>query len=78
MATLNRIAVCDHEGDELFSGSSVFPPPASGLAPKRCAESAHALHDEDEPIPETLRSPVSASQPVSRPIIVEDATITAA
>lgn len=82
MATLHPIVLCDHEGDELRPRKSVVGqpapascPPASGVA--RAGAAPHVDEDE-EPIPETLRSPVSASQPVSRPIIVEDAGITAA
>ncbi len=60
MSTNKRIALVADDGEELFSGESVLsePPPT-----------------DDEPIPETLRSSVLARalEPVSRPIIVDEA-----
>lgn len=88
MATFNRIVLCDARGDELFSGSSLLsdtPPPASAPTDVE-PEEPTARHpatldtavDDDEPVPPTLRSNVLASEPPSRPIIVEEADLSAA
>jgi hypothetical protein len=71
MSTANRIVLLNGRGDELFSGQSVLsepPPPVVG-------NDGDDLSDDDEPIPATLRSSVLvyAREPVSRPIIVDDA-----
>jgi hypothetical protein len=67
MSNNTRIVLCDAEGDELFSGDSLLsePPPPP---------------EDEEPIPETLRSHVleDLAEPVSRPIYVEDADLSAA
>lgn len=84
MSTTNRIVLLTPQGQELFSGDSLLseppppPPPCEALAAPMPALSLEGDHDEgdhDEPIPETLRSSVllRALEPVSRPIIVEDA-----
>jgi hypothetical protein len=78
MSTANRIVLLNRTGEELFSGESVFsePPvarPAS--APLALAsDERERPGDDEEPIPPTLRSGVFAREPVSRPIIVDDAT----
>lgn len=68
MSTMNRIVLCNSTGDELFSGNSVLSKSQPPLEQE----------EEDEPVPPTLRSTAPASEPVSRPIIVEDADLTAA
>ena len=89
MSTTNRIVLLDRAGEELFSGDSLLsePPPPPTVPREREELSAPSLHtapghepaladtDDDEPIPETLRSSVlvRVHEPVSRPIIVEDA-----
>ncbi|HVH47482.1 MAG TPA: hypothetical protein VM925_34340 [Labilithrix sp.] len=87
MSTINRIVLCDSRGEELFSGSSLLsdppPPPTLRLGEierETCDTPEQQTDDEDEPIPETLRSSVHAriGEPVSRPIVVEEANLSAA
>ena len=81
MSTTNRIVLLDGKGDELFSGDSLLsdPPPAPAVArvdPLPESEEGTPPVDADEAIPPTLRSSVlvRAREPVSRPIIVDEAT----
>ncbi|MBX3259333.1 MAG: hypothetical protein KIS78_24075 [Labilithrix sp.] len=88
MSTPNRIVLTDAQGAELFSGGSLFSEPAPPTL--RREETARAAprdvhleredareerrEDEDEPVPETLRSSVlvRVREPVSRPIVIEE------
>jgi hypothetical protein len=78
MSTMNRIVLLNCQGEELFSGDSLLsePPPPPTLPREELATEETSSSDE-EPIPETLRSSVllRAHEPVSRPIIVEDAEL---
>ncbi|OJY28679.1 MAG: hypothetical protein BGO98_07415 [Myxococcales bacterium 68-20] len=84
MTTTNRILLLDPWGDDLLSGDRLlsepvpaFPPPLERDEQNEPVEAAPVGEttsvEEEEPIPETLRSSVlvRAREPVSRPIVVE-------
>ena len=83
MTTTNRILLLDAWGDDLLSGDRLlsepvpaFPPPLERGEQNAQVEAERQPEtieiEEEEPIPETLRSSVlvRAREPVSRPIIV--------
>ncbi|MDF2694544.1 MAG: hypothetical protein K0S65_2927 [Labilithrix sp.] len=88
MSTMNRIGVTPHDAgegsskDELLSGESVLSEPPTlrrgeepvSTPPPPASEEVEIPIEEDEPIPETLRSSVLvlAHEPVSRPIVIEE------
>lgn len=83
MSMTNRIVLLNRRGEELFSGDSLLsepPPPPTLERVEPCLAAGESTNnsadesDEDEPIPETLRSSVliRAHEPVSRPIIVDE------
>jgi hypothetical protein len=81
MSTTNRIVLLDSWGDELFSGESLLaepPEPATCRLVETKVASGREKDDEsttddEEPIPETLRSSVfRVQEPVSRPIVIEE------
>ncbi len=73
MASLNRIVLVDHSGDEIFSGKSLlssYPPPPAADAPGAPAEATPQARtrSDDDCCPETLRSgvtmrPLTSSRP---------------
>ena len=82
--TTNRTLLLDPWGDDLLSGDRLLSEPAPAFPPpvEHSESSAHQqaegpvaaiVIEDEEPIPETLRSSVlvRAREPVSRPIVVE-------
>lgn len=83
--TTNRILLLHPWGDDLLSGDRsddrllsepvpAFPFPLEHEEPSAEAEPpamATAIEEEEEPLPETLRSSVLTCEPISRPIVVE-------
>jgi hypothetical protein len=80
MSTTNRIVLFDSWGDELFSGSSLLSERPAALRLADVDREQAEDEDEEEPIPETLRSSVSVRirEPVSRPIVIEEDDLSAA
>ena len=84
MTTTNRILLLDPWGDDLLSGDRLLSEPVPAFPPplerneQNVRVEAEPLGEtiaieEEEPIPETLRSSVlvRAREPISRPIVVE-------